>query len=281
MLATKRPSTNRAAYLFMPFLDGYSKALFAFLPLISYAYFRELVKNWPNLTTFDLFVFAYNPSIGLPLIWFICPIVTMIILARIWGERASYNIICRMGTRTRIWSTHFIDILIIAFFCSVIVHISLFFIGLVFIDIPFVTSDQTSIFARFTGGQTLESFSPFSTFAIMLLYSFFVLVFVNSCFMLLYFISSALPAFILISLLNFPSVHKTHAIVHDIVSGYGGDLLAVNPLSYLYETASVFYPSWLPGQTHMIWFLVLMIGISLFLGWLAVQRKQYVKVQSS
>lgn len=256
-------------------MDGFAIALLACLPVLSFAYYRTLLQAWPHLTIFDLLTFAYNPSRGFPLIWFVCPIITMILLARIWKMRDDYNVASRMRSRTRIWLAQVSDIAAVSALCAIIIHLSLLAIGAIFIGVPSNVGDPVSIGAQFTGGQTLDKFSFSGAAALMLIYAFLALVVSNSLFFLLHSVLKTIPAFFITVVLGYPEVHNSSAFVHDIVSTYGGSLNAVNPLSYLYETASVFYPSWLPGASHALWFLVVATVIFLGLGWVRVGRKEF------
>lgn len=254
-------------------MDSTACYLVALLPLLSLGYCFSFRVTWPGASVFDLFSMAYSASNGLPLIWFVCPLITMLVLSRLWKLRLRCDVAVRGGSRSRMWLACIGDVLVASFACAAVVHLSLLVEGFALLGVPCDVGDPASLFAYYTGGQTLGEFSFGGALALMLLYAVLVLIVSNGLFFLLFCLANPTLAFFVVAFLAYPAVHKTHSFVHDVVSTYGGDLLAVNPLSYLYETASVFYPTWLPGSSHSLWFLVL-VAVFFFLCALPLMRKK-------
>ncbi len=257
-------------------MDRESWALLLSLPLLSLGYYFAIHTIWPNFTIFDLYIFAYNPSIGLPLIWFMYPLVTALILIRIWKQRSNSNFIVRAGKRLHIFIAQASDVVVVSILSATIAHLSLLLIGAICIGIPVNVDSSSSLFAYYTGGHTISEFSLSAALPITFAYAFLALFFSNTLFFFLYDILKAIPAFFIMALMAFPEVHKTHAFMHDIASTYGGDPLSVNPLSYLYETANIFYQSWIPGEDHRLWFLPVITVVVLLLAFVSQRRVEYL-----
>lgn len=271
-------ASKRMPSLAMSF-DLFSGVLFLAVPVLALGYCVAMRFAHPSMAIFDLFVFAYDPSEGLPLLWFGCPLLTMAYLAHHWKQLSSAPAIVATGSRMRNWAFHLRDIVLTSLIFAAWLHICLLLAGFVLLGVPL--DSEFRIFSRYTDGQMPADFSFANALAIMLPYAILVLIFSNTFFLILQQVVSTVPAYFIVALFAYPDVHKPYSFIYDIVVAIGGSLAGRNPISYIYHTATVFYPSWLPGQSHNLWFLVLLVGIAIFLSWLVMRKKEFLGAKRS
>ncbi|AEB06502.1 hypothetical protein Corgl_0383 [Coriobacterium glomerans PW2] len=267
---------SRCAGLIWPLMEGTWLPLLVAFPLLSFCYLRAVQLSGGRLSIFDLYVSAYSPSYGIPLLWLVCPIVSMVALARIWRIRDMCSITVRSGGRCRVWLARVADLCVLSGVSAMILHLSLLLVGAIFIGNPSDVGDASSRFAAATGGETIPGLSFPVASAIMLAYCFLTFLFQNSVFLLLRSLLGSLPAAIIVVVLAYPEVHKAQAFISDFVGTFGGDALAINPLSYLFDTASVYYPSWLPSGAHNLWFLGILIAVVIAAARLVCRRRDHL-----
>lgn len=270
-----RQLASKATFTFALF-DSVSITLLLALPLLCFGFCRTVHTSWPTATTFDFYLFAYSPSTGLPLIWFMCPLMTMIMLGRMWNERLSESTAVFAGSRASIWRSCIGDVMIVSIICALIVHASLFLIGMATTNVLFDENATDGPFAYYLEGREAPDLQMPYVLVLTFFYALLSLIVSNLLFFVLYGLLKFVPAYFIVSVLAYPEVHKAHSIVHDAVSAFGGNLLARNPLSYFYETASVFYPSWLPGQSHQMWFLAAMAIVLAGLSWTVLRKREFL-----
>lgn len=230
------------------------------IPLLAFIYYRVLDSNGKAPTTMDLIIAAYNPSVGLPLLWLLCPLATMAVLIMLWARKDSVQIIVRQGSPIRIWRSYVVDIVSVSFIAALLLHASLVVLGAALIGVDSNFDVSTSIFSQELSGATLQGFSFMQASLISFLYCFLVLLLENMIFGVLHWgTRKTTGAFIALSIVNLPQIHGSTSIVYDIMHNLvGGSLAFVNPLSILYETSSVSYSTWLPGESHNLCFLLLL-----------------------
>ena len=231
------------------------------IPLLAFIYYRVLDSNSWAPTTMDLIIAAYNPSVGLPLLWLLCPLATMAVLIMLWSRKDSVQVIVRQGSPLRIWRSYAGDIVSVSFVAALLLHASLMLLGAVFIGVDSNFDASTSIFSQELTGITLQGFSFAQASLTLFLYCFLVLLLENMTFgVLRWGTQKTTGAFIVLSILNLPQIHGSTSIVYDIMHNLvGGSLAFVNPLSIPYEMSSVSYGTWLPGESHNLWFLLLLV----------------------
>lgn len=260
--------------LFGNFIDGKTIFLFALIPLFAVISLTTLRSSISCLTIMDLIIWSYDPSYGIPLLWFICPIVTIVILLGIWKKRSNYNITVRETSHTKIWLLLLLDCVIVSGISALLLHITLFVLGITTLGVEDNFSDPSSLFSFYTDGQLLESFSFTKGILLSFVYCFLSLTVINTlfCFLNQFFNKPIIP-FLMVATLNLPAVHGSASIIYDVMRNVlGGNVSIPNPLSFLYETAGIFYATWLPGQSHNFLFLILVFFCLATLGLL--KKKQ-------
>jgi hypothetical protein len=252
-------------------------ALFCLIPLIVLIYFRVLDSNGLVPTVMDLMIIAYDPSFGLPLLWFFCPIITMFVLIAVWRHKNSPQIVSKQGSTLRIWASYGCDIVVTSLIAAALLHVSLLVVGLFCIG---VTSDFASPDSRFShvlSGVTLVKFSfPYASL-VSFGYCLLVLLFENAAFgTLCWMLRRQNVVFALLCVLNLPAVHGEASLVYDVMRNIvGGSIHFSNPLFYPYGVASIAYETWLPGVSHNLWFLMLAVFLLFSIGTLPSKRRDH------
>lgn len=245
--------------------DAKAAATLALVPLLSLGYLRMFQAGHPDPTVMDAFVGALEPSKSIPLLWFLCPLLTMYRLVHMWKMREGYAVVARFSGRLSLGVAAVTDVVVVSFVFSLILVASLAVLGFLLLGQFENFQLATSEFARNTNGATLASFPIVPAMAILFAYSFLALLFVNAAFCLARTVLGDKWGIAIMALLNLPAVHGRDSFVYDLMHNISGGSMSVpNLLSLLYESASVWYSSWLPGQTHhlllLFGFVVILAG---------------------
>ncbi len=234
-------------------------ALGAATAIAAALYTRVFFANNGSATSCDLIVSAFDPSRGIPLLWLICPILTMAALGRIWSEKENPIIVARAGNR----KTFSLSMLLDALACSLIVSTTLmasFIIlgvttGSGFCDF----NNGASRFAIATQGQTIVEKPIAGIIGIMFAYAALSQMMLNGLFCAIRAVCGPKSSFAAVVLLCVPAVHAHDSFIYDAVRNVmGGSIVVPNPLSVAFEWASVSYASWLPGASHHL------LGLAVF-----------------
>ncbi|MCL2826169.1 MAG: hypothetical protein FWD72_02055 [Eggerthellaceae bacterium] len=246
--------------LSLALIDGKTGLLLAAVPALALVYTLNLASNFPRLTVMDLFIWSYDPTYGIPLLWLACPSVTMLILIGMWKKRSSYNIIVREGSRLSIWVSYLCDVVLVSCAVAILLHISLLICGVLSFRSLSNFDNPSSLFSFYTDGQLLEGFPFIGGFGLSFVYCLLALLLVNTGFCLANrFFKKPLIPFLIVSILDIPTIHSKTSIIYDIMRNFlGGTLVIQNPLSLVYESAGIFYGTWLPSHGHNLWLLALM-----------------------
>ncbi len=258
-------------------LDRQTFFLVVLIPFLTFGFFRMFDSGIRNLSVMDLVIGSYEPSYNFSLLWMLCPIISIICLIRVWGIKDGYNVITRQNTYTRIWISHLTDIFFFSCVIALILQISLIVIGVISIGTLANFSDTTSLFFSATGQQTIDNFSFSAAMPITFVYALLSLLFSNTLFYALQcLLNGTRIAFALVVLMGLATIHSTYSIIYDLTHSLPNfSFLVKNPLSFLYETASVSYTSWLPDQSHQLEILALSVIAFAVLALLASRKREY------
>ncbi len=253
------------------------------LPVLSSAlaapvFYRSMTERMDSLSVADLLVWACNPSFGIPLLWVLLPLAVFVALAFAWRRRDNANIVVRQGACSGQWAGYALDA---ALLCAVAVAslvVSFMALGLLsgasFIDF----NSPESRYALLMNGETLEV--SFAMFVLVVgAYGFSALFTLSMVFCLLrcLFRRVVIPA-ALVVVAGLPNVHGQESFVYDLVRNIsGGSLSVLNPLTVVYETSSIFYPSWATLGGHHLWFLVVLAAFVIVIGVALEGRREFLR----
>lgn len=243
-------------------------ALLTLIPLLVFIYYRILDSSHLAPTTMDFIIGSYSPQGKFPLLWFLCPLLTMLALMTLWKEKDSVQIITRQKTPRRIWFSRVCDIVAISFAAALLMQVSIALIGYALIGTYSDFDVSTSMFSHELSGLTLSNLSLWGSFSVTFAYCFMVLLFENMVFgVLCWVVKKPKAILVILAVVNLPQVHGTSSIIYDIMRNItGGSLAIANPLSLPYEASSISYASWLPGAGHSLWYLALFVVVLLCAG---------------
>lgn len=246
------------------------------LAFVALGFFREYGNEAGGLSTMDYLVGACSPSAGFSLLWMACPAASMLVLTFVWRRRDSANLAVRQQSAGALWLSYEVDVTVVSLVATVTLVAALVAFGTAS-GLPFCDFErEESMFSQYAQGATM-SLAPAEALPVVLAYCFAVLLFLNSAFCLLRLLlhRTVLP-FALVVVAGVPSVHGTYSFVYDIAHNIaGGSLVTINPLSVIYDTASVGYVSWLPESGHNLLFLVAFCLVIAVLGARLARRAEF------
>lgn len=214
-------------------------------------YTRVFFANNGPATSCDLIISAFDPSRGIPLLWLICPIMTMAALGRIWSEKENPIIVVRAGRRKLFALSMFLDALACSLIVSTTLMASFFILGTVTGSGFYDFGDSASLFANSTQGQILTEKPIARIIGVIFTYAALSQMMLNGLFCALRAACGPKLSFAIVTLLCIPAIHAHDSFIYDAVRNImGGSITVPNPLSVAFEWASVSYASWLPGANH-------------------------------
>ena len=245
---------------------------------LAFPYAKAFQASFPRASACDLIVWACDPFAGpLPLLWFACPVASMLALAAHWHDTESYHTAVRhAGSRGR-WLAQCCDAAGVSLVAAISVLAALIVWGMLLFG-PLCDFDAAgSLFARETGGAVGADFSPALFLSAALAYAFLALLCANVAFCLLCALfKRTLPAFACAALAGLPDVHGQGSFIYDVMHNVSGGSLAIpNPLSLLYGAASIDYSAWTPQGDLRLWALLVEAAVFAVLGWALSKRRDY------
>ena len=255
-----------------------SHRLFLFLGSIAAAavgFVRLAFLHNSSLSSMDLLVNAADPTRGLPLVWLVCPLIAMVYLGVLWTEKDLAVLVIRSRGRLPFAASMVVDVALISVLASFVIVLILLLSGLLFGLGVCDFDSETSLFARSTAGATLANVAVFPMISIVCAYIFTAQFILGMMFCFFRMVFGAKPSFAIIVLLCLPAIHAHDSFVYDIMHNIsGGTVIIPNPISYIFEYASISYASWLDSSHYILWLLCVAVCVSL-LALVASLRKEY------
>lgn len=248
----------------------------AMTALASFCFVKAFEGALPgNASAVDALIWAFDPSVGISLLWFVCPAIFMVALSRVWKEKERAHVIVAHGSEGKVFASYLADVLLLALAGTAVLLVTLLACGLATFGTVSNFGDSSSLMASYVK-ETTEGFGFSTALPVFALYGFLSLAFSGMAFYVVRVIcKNTVAAFGVVAACGLPQVHGATSFVYDAAKTVGLNMPIVNPLSYLYETASVFYPSWIPGASHSLWVLALAVACLVGIGFVVTHGRDY------
>ncbi|MDR0514072.1 MAG: hypothetical protein LBG81_02775 [Coriobacteriaceae bacterium] len=230
------------------------------------------------VTLADVIIWIYDPAdFGVSFVWTAAPIFSLLWLSRLWADRESPNWIVRQKSHASVWGIEVFDMVLTSILVGLIIHLFMLAAGL-FVSEGFIGfDDPRGLFARYAPGCV-----PDASFAAValggLVFCWLALMVTHALFALLRRLmgsgGNGWAAFVIVALLGLPQIHGKNVFLLEMLKAlFPLASQAVNPLSYLYGSASIFYPTWAFGTSHGFLFLIGVFAVVIGIGTVYVRKR--------
>ncbi len=243
----------------------------------SFAYVKTAVSVDIGLCALDCLLDACDSARGIPLLWLVCPVFSAFYLGWLWQARETPVAVAFLGSRARLAGIQLVDAVIVSVAVSLVFVVSLMLLGMLFTD-SFCNFDAgASRFAYINKGLTLETVPVAEMVGATYLYSAVSQIALFAVFYVVRNFVAAKGAIAILGVLCLPAVHGHDSFIYDVAHNIlGGSIIFPNPLSFLFEVASVGHASWLPGASHGFLPLLAIAGALLALAFLLARRREFL-----
>lgn len=245
--------------------------------IASFCFLKAFDAAFPGSTAVDALIWAFDPSAGISLLWVVSPAIFMTALSYLWKEKERAHIIVAYGSEGRMFASYLSDVVVLALSVTMVLLGVLLLCGYVIFGSASNFDSPSSLMAAYTE-ETLEGFDLASSLPVFFVYGFLSLMFSGMAFYTLRAIcKNTVLAWGIVIACGLPQIHGSTSFIYDAAKAVGMNMPIVNPLSYLYESSGVFYPSWLPGASHGFWVLVLIVACLIGIGFVVTKGREYLR----
>lgn len=249
----------------------------AMVAIASFCFLKAFEATFPEGTVIDVVIWAFDPSAGVSLLWVVCPMILMVALSRMWKEKEHAHVIVAHGSEERLFLSYFIDVFLFSLAATAVLLGTLTACGFAVYGVASNLDSPSSLMVSYSKA-TAEGVGLAAALPVFALYGFLSLMFSGMAFYATRAVcKNSAIAFGIVTACGLPQVHGATSFVYDAAKALGLNMPIVNPLSYLYESASVFYPSWIPGAGHGLWALALIVGCLTGVGFVATKGRDYLR----
>ncbi len=252
-------------------------ALLVGVVVASFAYVKTAVSVDVGLCALDCLLDACDSARGIPLLWLVCPVFSAFYLGWLWQAREVPVAVALSGSRVRLAGIQLADAVVVSAAVSLVFVASTVLFGMLFTGVFCNFDAVASRFAYVNKGLTLEVVPVTEMMAAVYLYCVVSQVALFEVFYAVRNFVATKGAIAILGVLCLPAVHGHDSFIYDIAHNIlGGSIVFPNPLSFLFEAASVGHASWVPGASHGFTVLFAMTGVLLALSFLLARRREFL-----